>query len=492
MKSNYKLRVFSILAAICTLPVLSLAEEDLGERLTKLETAASTAQASADNAWVLTCSALVLLMTIPGLALFYGGLVRQKNVLSTMMKSLISVGIVTILWAIFGYSLAFSEGNAIIGSFDLAFLKNVGSTPNADYAATIPQQSFMIFQLMFAIITPALITGAFAERIKFSAKLLFTTLWLCLVYLPLAHIVWGKGGFLNAFLGGSIPALDFAGGTVVHISSGVSALICAIYLGKRIGYKNEPTTPHSTVLSLIGAGLLWFGWFGFNAGSALSASGLATNAFVTTHFAAASAMLAWTCVEWLRNGKPSVLGAISGAVAGLVGVTPAAGFVSPMSAIIIGLAVGVGCYLMVSEIKKLFGYDDTLDVFGIHGFGGALGAIMTGVFANSAINPVFKDAAGNPLPVGLLEGNSGQVLNQLIGIGVAIAFAAIGSFVILKVVDLLIGVRVSETQEIEGLDATQHGESGYVFTEGEKPLFTYSEYSTAEPGIPNELALENK
>ena len=305
MKFNIKLSLFSSLAAICALPLAGFAQDDLSERLSKLESAASSAQASADNAWVLTCSALVLLMTIPGLALFYGGLVRQKNVLSTMMKSLISVGIVTILWAIFGYSLAFSEGNAIIGGFDFAFLKGVGSAPNADYAATIPQQSFMIFQLMFAIITLALITGAFAERIKFSAKLLFTTLWLCLVYLPLAHIVWGKGGFLNAVLGGTIPALDFAGGTVVHISSGVSALICALYLGKRIGYQNEPTTPHSTVLSLIGAGLLWFGWFGFNAGSALSASSLATNAFVTTHFAAASAMLAWTCVEWLRNGKPS-------------------------------------------------------------------------------------------------------------------------------------------------------------------------------------------
>ncbi len=492
MTTRWKLLFFSALAAIGGLPIRALAEEDLSERIGKLETAAATAQASADNAWVLTCSALVLLMTIPGLALFYGGLVRQKNVLSTMMKSLISVGLVTILWAFFGYSLAFSEGNSIIGGFDFAFLKGVGSAPNADYAATIPQQSFMIFQLMFAIITPALITGAFAERIKFSAKLLFTTLWLCLVYLPLAHIVWGKGGFLNAVLGGTVPALDFAGGTVVHISSGVSALVCAIYLGKRIGYKNEPTTPHSTVLSLIGAGLLWFGWFGFNAGSALSASSLATNAFVTTHFAAASAMLAWTCVEWLRNGKPSVLGAISGAVAGLVGVTPAAGFVTPMSAIIIGLAVGVGCYLTVAEIKHLFGYDDTLDVFGIHGFGGTLGAILTGVFATSEINPIFKDASGNPLPVGLLEGNPAQVLNQLAGIGIAVAFAAVGSFLILKVVDLLVGVRVSETAELEGLDVSQHGESGYAFAEEEKEAFASSEYSKAKSIIPPELALEGK
>lgn len=492
MKIKSKLTIFGGLLAICALPAISLAQDELSDRIAKLESAASTAQGSADNAWVLTCSALVLLMTIPGLALFYGGLVRQKNVLSTMMKSLISVGIVTVLWAFFGYSLAFSEGNSIIGSFSFAFLKGVGSEPNADYAATIPQQSFMIFQLMFAIITPALITGAFAERIKFSAKLLFTTLWLCLVYLPLAHIVWGKGGYLNAVLGGTIPALDFAGGTVVHISSGVSALVCALYLGKRIDYKNEPTTPHSTVLSLIGAGLLWFGWFGFNAGSALSASGLATNAFVTTHFAAASAMLAWTCVEWLRNGKPSVLGAISGAVAGLVGVTPAAGFVTPMSAIIIGLAVGIGCYFMVAEIKHLFGYDDTLDVFGIHGFGGTLGAILTGVFATSVINPVFKDASGNALPVGLLEGNSAQVLNQLAGIGIAVIFAAVGSFVILKVVDLLIGVRVSETEELEGLDASQHGESGYVFIEDSAPGFTMSDFAQGENAIAPELALESK
>lgn len=493
MKLKNKSILFVSAAVICCLPLVGLAQEDLSERISKLEAAATGAQSSADNAWVLTCSALVLLMTIPGLALFYGGLVRQKNVLSTMMKSLISVGIVTILWAVFGYSLAFSEGNPVIGKLSYLFLNGVGSEPNSDYAATIPQQSFMIFQLMFAIITPALITGAFAERIKFSAKLLFTTLWLCLVYLPLAHMVWGKGGLLNAVLGGVFPALDFAGGTVVHISSGVSALVCALYLGKRIDYQNEPTTPHSTVLSLIGAGLLWFGWFGFNAGSALSANGLATNAFVTTHFAAASAMLAWTCVEWLRNGKPSALGAISGAVAGLVGVTPAAGFVTPMSAILIGLTVGIGCYFMVAEIKHLFGYDDTLDVFGIHGFGGTLGAILTGVFATSSINPIFKDASGNALPVGLLEGNSAQVVNQLIGIGIAIAFAAIGSFLILKVVDLLIGVRVSETEELEGLDASQHGETAYAFSDVRE--------ISAQPNIveiktdsliPNDLALGSK
>ena len=443
---------------ILVLPIFVLAE-DLSERIAKLESAAQTAQGSADNAWILLCSAFVFLMTVPGLALFYGGLVRQKNVLSTMLKSLISVGIVTLLWVFVGYSLVFSEGNAFIGGFDFAFLRGVTGEPNPDYSTTLPQQTFMIFQLMFAIITPALITGAFAERIKFSAKIAFTTLWALVVYFPLAHMVWGKGGFLS--LGGQIPALDFAGGTVVHISSGVSALVCALYLGKRVDYKNSPTTPHNTVFSLIGAGLLWFGWFGFNAGSALSANALATNAFVTTHLAAASSMLIWTIIEWLKHGKPTVIGAISGAVSGLVGVTPAAGFVTPISAIFIGIAVGAGCYFMVCEVKKYFGYDDTLDVFGIHGFGGTIGAVLTGVFAVSFINPVFIDANGQNLPVGLIEGNASQVFNQLIGIGIAILLAVVGTYLILKVVDLFIGLRVSQSEEVTGLDLTQHGETAY-------------------------------
>lgn len=452
----------SLIFCILAVPVFAFAEE-MSERLTKLETAASNAQSTADNAFILLCSALVLLMTVPGLALFYGGLVRQKNVLSTMLKSLISIGIVTIIWAICGYSLVFSDGNALIGGLDFAFLKNVGAEPNPNYSATLPHQSFMIFQLMFAIITPALITGAFAERIRFTAKVAFTTLWVLFIYFPLAHMVWGNGGFLNAALGGVIPALDFAGGTVVHISSGVSALVCAIYLGKRIDYNNAPTAPHNTVFSLIGAGLLWFGWFGFNAGSALSANALATNAFVVTHFAAATAMLTWTVIEWVRHGKPSTIGAISGAVSGLVCITPAAGFVSPMSAILIGLVAGAACYFMVCEVKKFLGYDDTLDVFGIHGIGGIFGAVLTGVFASSAINPIFKDTAGNALPVGLIEGNTTQIFNQLIGIGIAVALSVIGSIVILKIVDLVIGLRVSETDETTGLDATQHGETAYVF-----------------------------
>lgn len=446
------------------LPLITFAD-DVSDRIAALERSASAAQASADNGWVLISSALVLLMTVPGLALFYGGLVRQKNVISTMLKSLICVGIATLLWAFVGYSLVFSEGNSFIGSLDFAFLQNVGAEPNTDYAATIPQQTFMVFQLMFAIITPALITGAFAERIRFPAKIAFTCLWSIVVYYPLAHMVWGKGGFLNAVLGGTFPALDFAGGTVVHISSGVSALVCALYLGRRVDYTNEPTPPHSTVLSLIGAALLWFGWFGFNAGSALSPNALATNAFVTTHFAAASAMIAWIFIDWFRNGKPTAIGAISGAVSGLVGITPAAGFVTPMSAIVIGLIAGAGCYLMVVEIKKLFGYDDTLDVFGIHGFGGTIGAVATGIFATSLINPIFKDASGAVLPVGLLEGNSEQVLNQLAGVGIAVVLGAGGTFAILKLVDLFIGLRVTEIEEIAGLDASQHGEVAYVFEE---------------------------
>ncbi len=448
---------------VMTIPALCQAD-DMTARVQKLEAVASSAQSAADNAWVLTCSALVLLMTVPGLALFYGGLVRQKNVISTMLKSLICVGIATLMWALVGYSLVFSEGNAFVGGFDFAFLRGVGAEPNPDYAATIPQQTFMIFQLMFAVITPALITGAFAERIRFPAKIAFTSLWLLVVYYPLAHMVWGKGGFLNAVAGGAIPALDFAGGTVVHISSGVSALVCALYLGRRVDYRNSPTPPHSTVLSLIGAALLWFGWFGFNAGSALSANALATNAFVTTHFAAAAAMLAWTLIDWLKNGKPTAIGAISGAVAGLVCITPGAGFVTPMSALIIGFIAGAACYVMVVEVKKIFGYDDTLDVFGIHGVGGAVGAIATGVFATAAVNPIFKDA-----PVGLVDGNPVQIVNQAAGILIAAALSAIGTFAILKVVDLLIGLRVSEKDEIAGLDATQHGEIAYVFETSASP-----------------------
>lgn len=447
--------VATSLAALAQTPPPSLEE-----RLAKAEAAVASAQTAGDNAWMLACSALVLLMTGPGLALFYGGLVRRKNVLATMMQSFIMMAVITVIWAVVGYSLAFAKGSSIVGGFSYLFLKGVGAEPSV-YAGTIPHQTYMIYQLMFAIITPALITGAFAERMKFSAMLLFCSLWSVVVYFPLAHMVWGDGGFLNAFLGGKVPALDFAGGTVVHISSGFSALVCAFYLGKRVGYPKTPFAPHSLVISVIGACLLWVGWFGFNAGSAVAAGSLATSAFVATHFGAAAAALGWLVVEWLRQGKPTVLGGISGAVAGLVGITPAAGFVTPMSALAVGFIAGVVCFFAVTELKKRLGYDDSLDAFGVHGIGGFTGALLTGVFANSAVNAVFKDAGGKVLPSGLIEGNPKQVLNQLIASLVAIGFGVVGSFILLKIVDLLVGLRVTREDEINGLDLSQHGEEGY-------------------------------
>ena len=438
------------------LSTTALAQTTTDDRLRQLEQTAALAQGSGDNAWMLTCAALVLMMTGPGLALFYGGLVRRKNVLGTMMQSFTLMAVVTILWALYGYTLAFGSGNWFIGDLRYALMHGVGAAPNATYAPTIPHETFMIYQLMFAIITPALITGAFAERMKFSAMLVFMSLWATFVYFPLAHMVWGDGGLLNATLGGRVATLDFAGGTVVHISSGVSALICALYLGKRAGFPQQAMKPHNLTLSFIGACLLWVGWFGFNAGSALAANSLATSAFVATHFASAAAALGWLAVEWLRLGKPTVLGAISGAVAGLVAITPAAGFVTPMAALIIGVAAGVICYFMTSSVKRRFGYDDSLDVFGIHGAGGMLGALLTGVFATSAVNPIFKDA-----PVGLVDGHVRQLLNQGIGVLVAIIIAVIGSLIILKIVDLIIGFRVTREEEIVGLDISQHGEEGY-------------------------------
>ncbi|MFB3922384.1 MAG: ammonium transporter [Terriglobia bacterium] len=434
---------------------------ELQEQIGKLQQQAADAKSAGDNSWLLVSSALVLMMTGPGLALFYGGLVRKKNVLATMMQSFTLMALITVLWALFGYSMAFGPGNRFVGGLDFLFLHGVGAAPDTDYAATIPAQTFMVFQLMFAIITPGLITGAFAERMKFSAMVVFMILWSVIIYNPMAHMVWGKGGLLNAALGGAFPTLDFAGGTVVHITSGVSALVCALYLGKRLGFPKEPMPPHSVVLSFIGACLLWVGWFGFNAGSALAAGSLATSAFVATHFGAAAAALGWAGAEWLRNGKPSVLGAISGAVAGLVAITPASGFVSPMSALAIGLIAGVVCYLMVAKVKGMFGYDDSLDAFGVHGAGGTVGALLTGVFASSLVNPIFKDSAGNPVASGLLEGNARQLLNQAVGVIIAWALAIVGTLVILKIVDAVIGLRVSDEHEIQGLDLSQHGEEGY-------------------------------
>ena len=426
------------------------------DKLKELEQKVAAAQSSGDNAWMLVSAALVLMMTGPGLALFYGGLVRQKNVLAIMMQSFALMALITVLWALVGYSLCFGTGR-FIGNFELAFLRGVGAAPNPDYAATIPQSTFMVYQLMFAVITPALITGATAERMKFSGTVLFMTLWFFIVYAPMAHMVWGKGGFLNASLGGKFPTLDFAGGTVVHITSGVSALVCALYLGKRFGYPKQPMPPHNLVLSFTGACLLWVGWFGFNAGSALASNSLASSAFVATHFGAAAAAIGWSVAEWIKNGRPSALGAISGAVAGLVAITPAAGFVGPRSALAIGFIAGVSCYWMVTKFKAMFGYDDALDAFGVHGAGGTIGAILTGVCARTSINAIF----GEGKPVGGLDGHWGQVGNQVVGVLFAWVFALVGTIVILKIVDLLTGLRVAEEHEIEGLDITLHGEEGY-------------------------------
>lgn len=397
-----------------------------------------------DNAWILTSSALVLMMTGPGLALFYGGLVRQRNVLGTMMQSFAMMAMMTLLWAIYGYSLSFAEGNTFVGGFGHVFLNGVGMEPNG----SIPHLTFMVFQLMFAIITPALISGAFAERMKFSAMLLFMALWGTVVYFPMVHMVWG-GGFMSG--DGMIPCLDFAGGSVVHMSSGVAALVIALYLGKRKGYPNEAMRPHNLSLAFIGACLLWVGWFGFNAGSALAADGLAAVAFVNTHFAAAAAVTGWLVVEWIRDGKPSVLGGITGAVAGLVAITPAAGFVGPMDSIIIGFAGGAICYFAVAVVKAKFGYDDSLDAFGVHGVGGTVGALLTGVFARMAIGGAD----------GLVEGNAGQFVNNALGSALTWVFSGVATFVILKIVDAVIGVRVSAGDESIGLDISQHGEEAY-------------------------------
>jgi Amt family ammonium transporter len=456
-----------LLASLSTFPSLALAQSAPSTQpatqaqIAALQQAVQSAQTAGDNAWMLVSAALVLLMTGPGLALFYGGLVRKKNILGTMMQSFSMMGVVTIMWAVVGYSLAFGHGNWLIGGFEHLFLRGVTLTPNADYAATIPEQTFMVYQLMFAIITPALITGAFAERMKFSAMALFLTLWSLIVYCPMAHMVWGVGGLLNS-TGGRFPSLDFAGGTVVHVTSGVSALVTCLYLGKRIGYPHTKMQPHSMVLSFIGACLLWVGWFGFNAGSALGAGPLATSAFINTHFAAAAAAIGWSIAEWIHNGKPTALGAISGAVAGLVAITPASGFVQPFAALAIGLIAGFFCFFMVFMVKNFFGYDDSLDAFGVHGAGGTLGALLTGLFATSAINAAFgKNVAGNPLPTGALDGHWSQLLNQAAGAGLAWVISIVGTLLLLFIVDKLIGLRVSPEDESEGLDLSQHGEEGY-------------------------------
>ena len=417
---------------------------------------------SGDNAWLLASAALVLMMTAPGLILFYGGLVRTKNVLSTMMHSLILMAVISTIWMVFGYSMAFGSGNAFVGNpFAHFFLKGVGGAPNPDYAGTVPAESFMLFQMMFAIITPALISGAVAERVKFKAYLLFMVLWTIVVYLPLCHMMWGKGGLFNWAGGGRIPVLDFAGGTVVHISSGVSALVFALVIGKREGFPREPIMPHNVVLSLIGAGLLWVGWFGFNAGSALSASALATSAFAATHFSAAAAALSWTCTEWFLKGKPSVLGAASGMVAGLATITPASGFVSVPAAFGIGLVAGIVCYLAVTKLKSTFNYDDSLDVFGVLGVGSMTGMFMLGLLANPDVNPLIASTFSQNGVLVSLAGGMRQVWNQLAGVAATVALAAIATFLIVKLVDAVVGLRVDQEDESLGLDLSQHGERAY-------------------------------
>lgn len=417
---------------------------------------------SGDTAWMLVSSALVLMMTAPGLALFYGGLVRKKNILGVMMQCIILMGMMSTLWVVVGYSLAFDSSIAggFVGGFKMVMLNGVnisGNALTAIHKLTIPDLLFMVYQMMFFIITPGLICGAFAERMKFSAMVLFCLLWGLLIYCPVAHWVWAADGMFNhANKDARFAALDFAGGTVVHLISGASALLCAIMLGKRLGFGQEPMPPHNLTYTFIGATMLWVGWFGFNAGSAGAANAAAVSAFVATHMAAATGTLTWAGIEWFKRGKPSILGACSGCVAGLVCVTPAAGYVTPTSGMILGIVAGVVCYFACTTIKSKFGYDDSLDAFGVHGVGGFAGALLTGVFASAEIAGEGKG--------GLIEGNSQQFVNQLVACGASLALAIVGTFIILKVVDALVGLRASQEDEIQGLDLSQHGEEGYIIS----------------------------
>ena len=439
-----------ILGAVAVCAVLFL----LGSPVMAQESEEPTLD-SGNVAWMLTSSALVLMMTAPGLALFYGGLVRKKNILGVMMQCIFLMGMMTVLWGICGYSFAFGGDNPYIGNADHLLLKGIMPGPDVSMDASVDKMIFAVFQGMFFIITPALICGAFAERMKFSTMCVYSALWGLLVYCPIAHWVWADSGWLCEWNENALyPALDFAGGTVVHISSGASALICAILIGKRLGFGQEPMPPHNLTYTFIGATLLWVGWFGFNAGSALAANAMAVNAFVATHMAAAAGVVAWSVAEWIQLGKPSILGACSGAVAGLVCITPAAGAVNPMHGIVLGLAAGVVCYLACTKLKNAFGYDDSLDAFGVHGVGGTLGALLVGVFAT-------KDVTGER--VGLLAGNASQMINQSVSIVAAAAFGIVGSFILLKILDATMGLRVTQDEELQGLDLTQHGEEGYIF-----------------------------
>ena len=448
-RKNLAIAILS-LGAFLTLPVAQAFAQ----------TEAMTAQIAADTGFMLNSSGLVLLMTV-GLAFFYGGFVAKKNVLNTLMMSFIALGIVAVTWVLLGYSLAFSPGNPVIGGIQWAFLNGVGlettgylqgSLPNemVSYAPTLPHQTFMIYQAMFAVITPALISGAIVERVPFRSYCLFIVLWLIFVYCPMAHMVWGKGGFLG--LNGGINTLDFAGGTVVHTASGFSALVAAIVIGPRRAYPNQISAPTNIPFILLGSGLLWYGWFGFNAGSALSSGALATSAFVTTNTSAAAAMLTWLLLEQFLRGKPTTVGAATGVVVGLVGVTPAAGFVTPMSALLIGIIASVCCFFAIT-LKIQLGIDDSLDTFPVHGVGGTVGAILTGVFATTTVNSAGKD--------GLIAGNPFQLLIQLGGVGITIVLACLGTYIILKIVDAIWGLRVKPGDELQGMDISEHGEEAY-------------------------------
>ena len=441
--------LFLVIGLLCVTGVVFGEELPLQTAQVVPAAAASAKIDTGDTAWILVSTALVMLMT-PGLALFYGGMVRGKNVLGTIMQSFIAIAIISIQWILVGYSLSFGPDiNGIIGSLDWIGLNGVGIEPNPDYAPTVPHMAFMMYQAMFAVITPALITGAFAERMKFSAYLLFILLWSTLVYDPVAHWIWGAGGWLK-----KMGTLDFAGGIVVHLISGISALAAAIIIGRRKGYMLEAITPHNLPMTVLGTGLLWFGWFGFNAGSALSAGPLSVMAFVATHTSAVAATVTWVIIEWLHRGKPTMFGAATGSIAGLATITPASGFVSPMSSLIIGLAAGAVCYVALN-IKGKLGYDDSLDAFGVHGVGGILGTFATGLFAQTLINPSGSN--------GLLFGSHQMFVSQMTAILVTAAYSFIATVIILKILDRFVGLRIDEESEVNGLDISQHGESGYTF-----------------------------
>jgi len=475
MSRIFALSVLLMLLAAFAVPEISFAQES-----SPPEAAASTTPPAAESppapaapvfnsgnvAWMLVSSALVLFMTAPGLAMFYGGLVRKKNVLSVLMQCIFLMGLMTCIWGIWGYSFSFSGTNPYVGNFDKLFLN--GLIPSKDVphfpaqgTYEIPELLFMAFQGMFFIITPGLICGAFAERMKFSAMCVFSILWGTFVYCPVAHWVWSDAGFLCEWnKAASFRAIDFAGGTVVHITSGISALVCALLIGKRVGFGSEPMPPHNLTYTSLGAAMLWVGWFGFNGGSALTAGTGAVNAVVATHFAAAAGTLVWAGLEWILRGKPSVLGACSGAVAGLVCITPASGSVTPMSGMLMGAVAGLVCFYACTTMKSKFGYDDSLDAFGVHGVGGMLGAMLTGVFATKYILPdAIKEGASR----GLLEGNARQLIDQAASVAASAGIAIVGSFIILKAIDLTIGLRATPDEEVQGLDVTQHGEEGYIF-----------------------------